>query len=95
MARLTWLPDAKDDLQRLYEFIEPHSQDAAARAVQRLVSAAQTLIEFPQKGRPWQPDTNYRELPVSFGARGYIVRYREFEGQIIIVRVWHAREERI
>lgn len=94
MAKLVWLPEAKVDLQRLYEFIEPYNQDAAARAMQRLVAAAQTLIKFPQKGRPWQPDTNYRELPVSFGARGYVIRYRAFEGQVIVVRVWHAREDR-
>lgn len=94
MVDLIWLPEARDDLQRLYEFIEPHSQDAAARAVNTLVSSVETLRDFPQKGRPWQPDTAFRELSVSFGARGYVLRYRERNGQVVIARVWHAREER-
>ena len=94
MALLKWLPEAKDDLQRLFDFIAPHSQDAAAKAVVTLVDAAESLIDFPQKGRPWEPNRKFRELPVYFGARGYVIRYREFEEQVIIVRVWHAREER-
>lgn len=94
MDKLVWLPEAQDDLRRLYEFIKPHSPDAAARAVNTLVSSAETLQDFPQKGRPWQPDPKFRELSVSFGAGGYIVRYREHESLIVIVRVWHAREVR-
>ena len=94
MPDLVWLPAARDDLQRLYEFIEPHSPEAAARAVNSLITSAETLRDFPQKGRPWQPDPEFRELSVSFGARGYVIRYREHGSQVVIVRVWHAREER-
>jgi plasmid stabilization system protein ParE len=94
MARLIWLPEAKADLQRLYEFIQPHSPDAAARAVQHLVRAEASLQDFPQKGRLWQPDPAFRELPVAFGARGYVIRYRKHDDQVVIVRVWHALEDR-
>lgn len=94
MNNLVWLPEAQNDLRRLYEFIKPHSMDAASRAVTNLISCAETLQDFPQKGRPWKPDPKFRELYVSFGASGYIVRYREHKGLIVVVRVWHAREER-
>jgi plasmid stabilization system protein ParE len=94
MVRLIWLPEARDDLKRLYEFIHPYSPDAAARAVQRLVTSVESLIDFPQKGRPWAVDPNFRELSVSFGARGYVIRYRETENQLVIVRIWHALEDR-
>ena len=33
MAVVRWLPEALDDLKRLYEFIEPHSSQAADQAV--------------------------------------------------------------
>lgn len=94
MARIRWLPDALDDLRRLFEFIEPHSPQAAVRAVDTLVEAAESLGEFPEKGRPWDIESGFRELSVRFGARGYVIRYRFFAGEVIIVRVWHALEDR-
>lgn len=94
MRELIWLPDAKADLQRLYDFIEPHSSSAAARAIQTMIATADTLREFPHKGRPWPPDPTFRELSIAFGARGYVLRYREHDQRIIIVRIWHALEDR-
>lgn len=94
MISIRWLPKAKDDLQRLYDFIEKHNPDAAARAVNTLVDAADALIEFPEKGRPWEEMDGFRELFVTFGARGYVIRYRIDEDHIVIVRVWHSLEQR-
>lgn len=94
MFPVEWSPEAHDDLRRLYEFIEPHSASAAARAVRTPIAAAETLQDFPETGRPWQPDTRFRELFVRFGARGYVIRYRRLEERVIIVRVWHSLENR-
>ena len=94
MAVLLWLPQAQDDLQRLFDFIKPHSPTAATRAVERLVLAAEKLAEFPKSGRPWLADPDFCELSVSFGARGYVIRYRELNDQVVIVRVWHMLEDR-
>lgn len=94
MAVIRWLPDALDDLKRLHEFIEPHSPNAAIRAVNTLIDAVDSLAELPEKGKPWDTDPNFRELPVRFGARGYVIRYRLFDDQVIIVRVWHTLEDR-
>lgn len=94
MAEVRWLPDALGDLKRLHAFIDPHSPNAAARAVKTLIAAAETLAAFPERGRPWDLEMDYRELPVRFGARGYVILYRVFEGEVFVVRVWHALEER-
>ncbi len=94
MLSIKWLPEAKIDLERLYEFIKPHSQNAAAKAILILVEAVNSLKKFPEKGRPWQADTAFRELPVIFGSKGYVIRYRLHKEQIIIVRVWHSLEDR-
>ena len=94
MATVRWLPEALDDLKRLHAFIEPHSPDAAKRAVNTLIDTAETLAEFPEKGRPWDLEMDFRELSVRFGARGYVIRYRFVDGEAIIVRVWHALEDR-
>lgn len=94
MATVRWLPEALDDLKRLHAFIEPHSPDAAKRAVNTLIDAAEKLAEFPEKGRPWDLEMDFRELSVRFGARGYVIRYRFVDDEAIIVRVWHSLEDR-
>ena len=94
MTSVEWLPDALEDLKRLYAFIEPYSPGAAVRAVDTIIDAADSLYEFPEKGRPWDGETGDRELPVRFGARGYVIRYRYIASRVIIVRVWHALEYR-
>jgi plasmid stabilization system protein ParE len=94
MIQLLWLPEAKLDLQRLYDFIAPHSEDAATRAIETLIEAAGTLQDFPQKGRVWEVIPEFRELFVRFGSRRYVIRYRAVENQVIIVRVWHGLEDR-
>lgn len=94
MAIVRWLPGALDDLKRLHAFIEPHSSTAASRAIDTLIDAAASLAEFPEKGRPWKIEMDFRELPVKCGSRGYVIRYRLTDGQVFIVRVWHALEDR-
>ena len=94
MATIKWLPEALDDLQRLHAFIEPHSPGAARRAVNTLINAADSLAEFPEKGRPSDVAVDFRELSVQFGARGYLIRYRYLDNVVFIVRVWHALENR-
>ena len=60
MATVKWLPEALDDLKRLHAFIEPHSPAAAKRAVDTLIEAADSLAEFPEKGRPWDLEMDFR-----------------------------------
>ena len=88
------LPEAPDDLERLHAFIEPHSPQAAARAIGVLLAPAERLPSFPGMSLPWEADNDYRELPVRFGTRGYVIRYRLSGDQEVIVRVWHALEQR-
>lgn len=91
---IKWLPEAQDGLRRLYEFILPHSAPAATRAIDTILENIDRLAVFPEMGHPWEPDMDYREWPIRFGAKGYVVRYRLFEDQIIIARVWHGLEDR-
>ena len=74
MRVLRWLPGALDGPKRLHAFIEPHSPQAAARAIGVLLASAERLPSFPETGRPWDADNDFRELPDRIGTRGYVIR---------------------
>ena len=94
MPALRWLPEALDDPKRLHAFIEPHSPQAAARAIGALLASAERLPSFPEMGRPWDAAIDFRKLPDRFGTRGYVIRYRLSEDRVVIVRVWRGLEQR-
>lgn len=94
MARVRWLERSKEDLERLYDFIAEHSSDAADKALRTLIKSGNSLSEFPEKGRPWPAEPGFRELSVPFASRGYVIRYRYEDSEVVIVRIWHALEDR-
>ena len=93
MTEIVCLPESLDDLQGLHQFIAEHNATAAAGAITTLLDAVESLKDAPERGRPWDAEAGYRSLSLRFGARGYVVRYRLFEDQVIIVRVWYALEK--
>ena len=36
-----------------------------------------------------------RELVVKFGKSAYVVRYRVTDGAVIVLRIWHGRQNRL
>ncbi len=90
---------AHQDLVRLRQFIAEHDPNAAARAANRIRTVAQLLTEQPLVGRPVNAPTgearnDIRELPLTFGSSGYVLRYQVLQKQIRVLRIWQAREER-
>ena len=95
--RLRWLPEAWQDIQRLFEYLADKSPDAAARAMEIIISGADRLSDRPEIGRPLSDDTRRRELYLPFGAGSYVLRYKldgDFIAIIRIIRVWPSREYR-
>jgi toxin ParE1/3/4 len=82
------------DLERLHAFLTDKNKAAADRAAAALIAAMQSLDSFPERGRPSGKDM--RELVVPFGGSNYVLRYacaRDTD-EVIILRVWHGREDR-
>lgn len=92
-SEIIWLPDAAKDVARLREFIQNKNPSAAARAARRIQEATQILGDNPQAGKPAEDLLPYRELFVPFGQGNYIIRYREENQRVVIVRVRHSKEE--
>ncbi len=92
--KLVWLPEAKEDIRRLFEFLTDKDMDAAGRMLQRVRTGATTLLEFPLAGKRMDEATERRELFVTFGVGAYVLRYRLLGETLVVIRVWHSRELR-
>ena len=93
--KLVWLPEARDDIQRLSDFLLERNPEAAGRAVRAIQLGSRSLLEYPRTGRPLDDETGRRELFVPFGAGACVMRYVILDDQIVVIRVWHSREKRI
>ena len=95
MATVKWLPEALADVDHLYSFLHSKDVSAARRAAACILQGAALLKASPRIGRPMPDETGRRELFVAFGAGAYVLRYiPESDDVVIIIRVWHSRENR-
>jgi plasmid stabilization system protein ParE len=90
---LKWSETARADVVRLRQFIEPKNPTAARRAAEALKKGAALLLDHPGLGRR-PAGRQDRELDIPFGRRGYVMRYRLDGDDIVILKIWHSREER-
>lgn len=92
MAQVVYSPNALSNLERLYRFLAEKNPDAAVRALQAIRDKLKTLSRFPKLGRvdPERPED--RELFITFGAAGYVARYRVVGRTVVILAVRHMLE---
>lgn len=88
-----WTVPARDDVIRLYNFLAKKNESAAAKVVRSLVDAPTTLLLNPRRG----------EIVVDYESRevrrcivgSYEMHYELKRDSLIILRIWHQREERL
>jgi len=95
VSQVIWLPEALDDLLRLRLFLADKNPNAATRAGQTILEAADRLAQFPLLGRLMNDGTLRREVIAPFGAGAYVLRYLIDNDSVFIIRVWHSKENRI
>ena len=89
---LQWSGKALADLARLFEFLAPVDPSAAARTVQKLTAAPEILLTTPRLGErldQFEPREVRRIL-----VGNYEMRYEIQQATIIVLRLWHTREDR-
>jgi addiction module RelE/StbE family toxin len=94
MSQIVWTETAINDLNRHYDFIKLNDADRAARVVQKIVSYGESLEQNPRRGAILDEIAGLRKLLVPFGKYGYIIHYFILENEVIILRVYHGRENR-
>ena len=92
MAQVVYSRNAASNIERLHQFLAENDPDAATRAISAILDKLAFLVRFPLLGPadPDRPDT--RQLFITFGAAGYVARYRVHDDTVIVLAVRHMRE---
>ena len=90
--RIRWSSKASDDLLRLHNFLILLNAAAAARATARLARAPEQLLRMPRQGERLEAfaPREVRRLLVD----AYEIQYELVHEEILILRIWHTRENR-
>ncbi len=92
--KITYTPEAIEDLIRLREFIENKNPQAAQRIAETIRKKIKQLKIFPFMGVEVEeaPDPEMiRDLIMD----NYIVRYLVHTNELYILRIWHHKERRL
>ncbi len=82
---IVWTAEAVDNLDAIVAYIELFHPPASKRIAERLLALADSLADFPHRGR--DVGDGRRELTV---VPPYILRYRVEAGRVVILRVRHG-----
>jgi plasmid stabilization system protein ParE len=88
LGRVSWRPEAFEDLEEIERFVARDSATYARLLAQRIVDASARLAAFPDSGRivPELQDERIREVIV----RSYRVMYRVSSEEVEVVAVLHG-----
>jgi len=83
---VTWTPAALRDLDTVLSYLAAQNPLAAARLVDEILSASDSLATLAHRGKPGRvPGT--REMLTD---RPYVLVYRVDEAGVRLLRLWHA-----
>lgn len=93
MPQIIYTYTAQQDLDRIYKFLSKKDKSIAIRAIKTIRANIKESQKMPEGYRPVIELLHHREIIISFGASGYIARFRhELGGDIYIVRIKHQLE---
>ena len=85
-----WSDPAKEDLKRIHDYISQDSQYYAKQVVLKIVSKADSLVNFPKMGRevPEIGAPDIREFPIY----SYRLIYKCQNGGIEVLTIVHSKQ---
>jgi toxin ParE1/3/4 len=88
LPNIVWTEDAVEHLEAIVTYVSVYDPAAAQRLAQRLIELADSLAEFPQRGR--DAGDGRREMTVVWP---YILRYRVQGDTVFILRIRHGARQ--
>lgn len=94
--KLAFSREARGDVVRLRAFIAERDPTAAERAARRLIQGIERLVRHPPLGKrvDISPDQIAPEEIRDWLVGDYVIRYLIANDQIIVLRLWHGKENR-
>ena len=92
--QLEWVKEAISDLEECREFLKSKNPKAAKNAIKRIIEVTKLLLEQPYLGHPIEGMPEFQKISIPFGKYGYVLKYRVDGQKIVILRVWHGRQEK-
>jgi plasmid stabilization system protein ParE len=89
---LRWTSKAHSDLVRLHEFLQPVNPGAAARVVRQLIAGAKRIPAHPRLGLRLSELAPKEVRRILVG--DYEIRYELTERDVVVLRIFHTREDR-
>lgn len=89
---IRWSREARDDVDRFVDFLVTDDPELADRVEQRLQEAPKRLLEFPRRG-PRLTSFDPREIR-EYRVDNYVMRYELAGLDIVVMRIFYAREDR-
>ena len=83
---------ARRDVNAQIDWLAEHSPRSAEEALDEIFRVFDLLEEFPYLGMI--TERGWREKGVDFGSDGYVVCYVVRASDILVVRFFHARQDR-
>jgi plasmid stabilization system protein ParE len=89
MTGYAFHPEARSDLDEIWEFIRVDNLDAADQMIAEILAVIRRLVAFPDQGHT-RPDLTSRALRFTL-AREYLIAYAPEEKPLWVVAVIHGR----
>jgi len=89
---IRWSPEARGDVDRLVDFVAANDAGLADEIERQLERSPKGLLHFPRRG-PRLTELDPREVR-EHRVGSYILRYEVADTDIIVLRFFHAREDR-
>jgi plasmid stabilization system protein ParE len=92
--KLEWSAAALADLDRFATFLQQRHPALAEIVGREILAKAQVLASHPHLGFPIGEGGSYRQIVLEVLRAKYIFNYRVEGDRIVMLRVWHGREQR-
>jgi toxin ParE1/3/4 len=92
--RLDWSAAALADLDRFAAFLHNRHPRLAAIVAREILAKARLLETSPELGYPIGEGGHYRQIVLEVLRARYVFRYRIARDRIVMLRVFHGREDR-
>lgn len=88
MHKIVWTDEAIAHLEAIVTYVSAYDLAAAEKLGRRLIELADSLAEFPNRGR--DTGDGRREMTI---VPPYVLRYRVDGARVIILRIRHGARE--